>query len=160
MRSWFIVGNLALAAALVACGGGGQSMETPSDPTASWPLNVMLGTWTGVMKPTAGSCGGTDFPDRPQSLTISSSDGVSYTVKATPALDGYGPGLGLTDTQLVWTGEPAFALSLTASTSEFWSWRFNVTAPSEAYLYFSHAKTGIAGPSSCESWAGTLTRSD
>lgn len=169
MRSSWIVLCFA-AAALTACGGGGESGPTSSpdsaqppvtDPTATWPVKPLLGTWTGTMKRVSvgGLC--TPYPDavdRPQSLTIASENGTLFSVKPTPVLDGTGDRTEIAN--LNWTGTPAFALNISAGPhGAAYGWNFTVVAPDQAEIRFTYSSGSYIGePCSTATWAGTLSR--
>lgn len=105
-----------------------------------------------------GSCSIGHEPDRAQSLTISSTDGMRYTVKATPALDGPGGDSVITQD---WAGEPAFNATTWASLDDNLYWHFKVVAPGQAEFNYAHVKSS-PGVAACtkDEWSGVLTRVD
>lgn len=173
MRARRIYLSVALAAALVACGGGGDGQSTMNeaqppalDPTVSWPVKPLLGTWTGTLKPVNFADGCTQA-DRPQTLIISSLDGVSYTINATPALNqptGGDGGVFPLDPPLAWSGEPKFATTAYVGLHGpvYW-WSFAVVAPDQAEVIVDTEFTSYDGyvfVCATGSWEGVLTRSN
>jgi hypothetical protein len=174
MRQWSIAAVAALAAVLAACGGGGGALPAesaqapdapadtapaePADPTASWPVKPLLGIWSGTMSPGCGDLANAGV----QTLFISSSDGVSFTVRATPEI-GFpanmigndAASLGDENT-LQWSGEPAFSLSKVDLRWSY-SWQFKRVAPGQAQVTssFRSLYNGVAGFHDC---SGTLNR--
>lgn len=163
--------GFALAAALVACGGGGDSQpaeagaESPApDPTAFWPVKPMLGTWNGTLKydPSNG-CGPAALADQPTSFTVSSADGVAYTVTATPAIV---PGIGEVDANHAWAQWSGEWVERPTQVAQVWLgfrenklWYFTQVAPDRAEVTYAHViqQYGVASCVS-EIWAGEFTR--
>lgn len=105
----------------------------------------------------AASCRTGTPPALVESLVISSSNGVSYLVTATPALS-FPEGPGTDQTVLTWSGLPEF------SVSKFdlrWSydWHFKVVAAGQAEISYNY-RSLTNGVVDCDVWKGTVTRSD
>jgi hypothetical protein len=97
-----------------------------------------------------------------QTVTITSSDGDTFTVKATPGITFPYVALGSTgptdETTLHWTGEPAFTVSKQDLRWTYY-WQFKVVAPGQAEVFsqYSSLMNGVVGYFQCK---GTLTRSN
>jgi hypothetical protein len=90
-----------------------------------------------------------------QSLTISSKDGVTYTVAASPA---YSPD-GIEGT-LVWTGEPAFTINHPVAVNSIVTWQFKLIGPGQAEVTRTMWNFGSGIPVAGHEapWKGTFTR--
>jgi len=164
MLAWRLGTSVTLAATLAACGGGGsQAPEVPqatTDPSASWAVKPLLGTWSGKVRqactPTTPCTTVHPGAERDQTLSITSVDGVSFNVSATPGLY---PNVFDTATsldRLEWRGAPEFKLQYVLRRGDA-TWQFTLTEPGRAQLVYRYADT-VNNEPVADSWSGTLTR--
>lgn len=157
---------IVVLAVLGGCGGGSEESsislpptesaapEPAPDPTASWPAKPLLGTWTGTLRFVTPGCSEGPLPDRPQSISITSNDGYSFTVVMAPSLTS---DTGSSDTRLEWIGEPRFSIRLYGMTP-YWDLNFNVIAPGQAEVTYVHNINYTQAACMTDKWSGVLTR--